>query len=32
VREYLEKSDYVARWEKAPEDCGGEASTVVRLR
>lgn len=32
VREYLKKSDYVAKWEKAPEDCGGEATTVVRLR
>jgi len=32
IREYLKKSDYVAKWEKAPEDCGGEACTVVRLR
>ena len=32
VRDYLKKSDYVAKWEKAPEDCGGEAATIVRLR
>jgi DNA mismatch repair protein MutS2 len=32
VRDYLKKSDYVATWAKAPEDCGGEAATVVRLK